>query len=109
MFLSRAATAFESCWRLDILNVVAVSAGSGALKVHTYLPYHPGQCHDLRPRLAAAWTPRSPHTRAALGLIDKVRNLGGCPLRVTVLQARPWTDLIRDNNGTVLNVRGTYA
>lgn len=114
VFLSRAAAAFESCWHLDALDAVAVMARPrpGGLPVYTYLPYHPGQCHDLRPRLAAVWSSaRSPAALApaALGLVDKVRDLGGCPLRVTVIQARPWTDLQPGNAAGRFLVRGTYG
>ncbi|XP_034243516.1 uncharacterized protein LOC117646583 [Thrips palmi] len=107
--LSRAAGAFESCWRLDVLDAVAVAAGRGSLLVYTYLPYRAGRCRDMGPQQVAEWTPRSAQHPAAFGLVAKVRDLGGCPLRVTAFQTRPWTDLIPVNKTGRFVLGGTYA
>lgn len=110
VLLARAAAAFESCWRLDVLDALAVAAAGGALRVFTFLPFSAGHCNDMRPRLVAEWSVRGPRHPAAMGLVAKVRDLGGCTLRVTVTQTRPWVDVVPDNASSGrYTLRGTYA
>lgn len=77
--------------------------------MYTYFPYRAGFCHDMRPILATTWTPRSPQKPAAVGLLPKLQDLGGCPLRLTVVKARPWVDFVPVNTSANFIIFGTLA
>ncbi|KAK3915122.1 putative glutamate receptor [Frankliniella fusca] len=91
------------------LHTDRCASSAAGLRLYTYWPYYPGHCHDIRPHLAALWTPSSPHRAAAFGLAPKDRDLGACPLRVTTFKARPWVEVLPVNGtpGRITLVTGT--
>lgn len=76
---------FKMLWELQIFNVlVAFSDETNSVRINTFIPFNSKRCNDTTPILINVFESGRFLNGVENLFIDKMKNLHGCPIRVSV-------------------------
>lgn len=97
---------FKILWEKQIFNVNIMFEENGIVKVETFMPFKPSACGDTTPMPINLVENGKIVKKADKLLVDKMKNLFGCPIRVSAAYNSPPYTYITQQNG-VTKIQGT--